>query len=126
MRCGTRRVTCRQWQIGWTPRGVKLATGGEAWLIEGQPLIPNGQNITGRGPVVTEGGSYFSEDGSPAEGAGDAAQRLREQDIDGIDAEVLFPPIFASRAIENISDKDVYLSLAAAKLNGGTRAARRC
>ncbi len=93
------------------PRLVKLATGGEAWLIEGQPLIPNGQNITGRGPVVTEGGSYFNEDGSAAEGAGDAAQRLREQDIDGIDAEVLFPPIFASRAIENIQDKDVYRAL---------------
>ncbi|MCH1570208.1 MAG: amidohydrolase [Longimicrobiales bacterium] len=93
------------------PRLVKLATGGEAWLIEGQPLIPNGQNITGRGPVVTEGGSYFNEDGSSAEGAGDAAQRLREQDIDGIDAEVLFPPIFASRAIENIGDKDVYRAL---------------
>ncbi|MCR9092586.1 MAG: amidohydrolase [bacterium] len=93
------------------PRLVKLATGGEAWLIEGQPLIPNGQNITGRGPVVTEGGSYFNEDGSAAEGAGSAEQRLREQDIDGIDAEVLFPPIFASRAIENIGDKDVYRAL---------------
>ena len=93
------------------PRLVKLAKGGEAWLIEGQPLIPNGQNITGRGPVMTEGGSYFNEDGSAAEGAGDAAQRLREQDIDGIDAEVLFPPVFASRAIEHIADKDVYRAL---------------
>ena len=61
------------------PRLVKLAKGGEAWLIEGQPLIPNGQNITGRGPVQIEGGSYFNEDGTAAEGAGDAAQRLREQ-----------------------------------------------
>jgi predicted TIM-barrel fold metal-dependent hydrolase len=93
------------------PRLVKLAKGGEAWLIEGQPLIPNGQNITGRGPVQIEGGSYFNDDGSAAEGAGDAAQRLREQDLDGIDAEVLFPPVFASRAIENIGDKDVYRAL---------------
>jgi predicted TIM-barrel fold metal-dependent hydrolase len=93
------------------PRLIRLSTGGEAWLIEGQPLIPNGQNITGRGPIRTEGASYFNPDGSPAEGAGDAAQRLREQDIDGIDAEVLFPPIFASRAIESIADKDVYRAL---------------
>jgi len=93
------------------PRLIKLPKGGEAWLIEGQPLIPNGQNITGRGPVKVEGASYFKADGSPAEGAGDAAQRLREQDVDGIDAEVLFPPIFASRAIENIADKDVYRAL---------------
>ncbi|MBJ18223.1 MAG: amidohydrolase [bacterium] len=93
------------------PRLIKLPKGGEAWMIEGQPLIPNGQNISGRGPVVTEGGSYFNEDGSAAEGAGDAVQRLREQDLDGIDAEILFPPIFASRAIENIADKDVYRAL---------------
>ena len=93
------------------PRLIKLPKGGEAWLIEGQPLIPNGQNITGRGPVRLEGDSYFNPDGSAAEGAGDAAQRLREQDLDGVDAEILFPPIFASRAIENIADKDVYRAL---------------
>ena len=93
------------------PRLIKLPKGGEAWLIEGQPLIPNGQNITGRGPVQIQGASYFKADGSAAEGAGNAAQRLREQDLDGIDAEILFPPIFASRAIENIADKDVYRGL---------------
>lgn len=93
------------------PQLIHLREGGEAWLIEGQPLIPNGQNITGRGPVKIRGGSYFKADGSPAEGAGDAAQRLREQDEDGLDAEVLFPPIFASRAIEAISDKDAYDAL---------------
>ena len=93
------------------PRLIKLPKGGEAWLIEGQPLIPNGQNITGRGPVKVEGGSYFKADGSAAEGAGDGAQRLREQDLVGIDAEVLFPPVFATRAIENIADKDVYRGL---------------
>jgi len=43
-----------------------------------------------------------------AEGAGDAAQRLREQDKDGLDAEVLFPPVFASRFIEGIKDPEVY------------------
>ena len=52
------------------PRLIRLPKGGEAWLIEGQPLIPNGQNITGRGPVQIEGGSYFNPDGSAAEGRG--------------------------------------------------------
>ncbi len=95
------------------PQLIKLRDGGEAWLIQGQPLIPNGQNITGPGPIKIRGGSYFKEDGSPAVGAGDAAQRLREQDADGIDAEVLFPPVFAARLIESIaaSDKDAYLAL---------------
>jgi predicted TIM-barrel fold metal-dependent hydrolase len=93
------------------PRLIKLPKGGEAWLIEGMPLIPNGQNITGRGPVKIEGDTYFNPDGSPAEGAGGAAQRLREQDLDGIDAEVLFPPVFATRAIENVADKEVYRAI---------------
>ena len=70
-----------------------------------------GRTLRAGAPVMTEGGSYFNEDGSAAEGAGGGAQRLREQDIDGLDAEVLFPPIFASRAIENIADKDVYRAL---------------
>ena len=95
----------------YAPQLIKLREGGEAWLIEGQPLVPNGQNITGRGPIKVRGGSYFKPDGSPIEGAGDGAQRLREQDEDGIDAEVLFPPIFASRLIDSISDKDAYRAL---------------
>jgi predicted TIM-barrel fold metal-dependent hydrolase len=93
------------------PRLVALPEGGEGWLVEGQPLLHNGQNITGRGPIKFAGGSYFKPDGSPAEGAGDAKQRLREQDEDGIDAEILFPPVFASRFIEGIADPEVYLSL---------------
>ncbi|NRA06699.1 MAG: amidohydrolase family protein [Myxococcales bacterium] len=95
----------------YAPQLVHLREGGEAWLIEGQRLVPNGQNITGPGPIKIKGGSYFKEDGSPAEGAGDGAQRLREQDKDGIDAEVLFPPIFASRLIDSISDKVAYAAL---------------
>ena len=95
----------------YAPQLVHLREGGEAWLIEGQRLVPNGQNITGGGPVKIRGGSYFKEDGSPAEGAGDGRQRLREQDEDGIDAEVLFPPIFAARLIDSISDKVAYRAL---------------
>ncbi|MGE4652098.1 MAG: amidohydrolase family protein, partial [Myxococcota bacterium] len=95
----------------YAPQLIHLRDGGEAWLIEGQRLVPNGQNITGPGPIKIRGGSYFKEDGSPAEGAGDGAQRLREQDKDGIDAEVLFPPIFAARLIDSISDKVAYAAL---------------
>ena len=93
------------------PQLLKMPEGGEAWLIEGQPLLHNGQNITGGGPIKFRGGTYYSSDGSPAEGAGPAAQRLREQDRDGIDAEVLFPPVFASRFIEGISDREAYKSM---------------
>lgn len=93
------------------PRLVKLATGGEGWIVEGIPMIHNGQNVAGGRPLKVLGGSYWDPDGTPAPGTGDAAQRLREQDVDGIDAEVLYPPVFISRFIENISDKDAYLAM---------------
>jgi len=93
------------------PRLIKLPEGGEGWIIEGQPLLRNGQNITGRGPISFDTGSYFKPDGSPNDGAGPPEQRLREQDEDGIDAEVLFPPVFASRFLEGIRDREVYCAM---------------
>jgi predicted TIM-barrel fold metal-dependent hydrolase len=93
------------------PRLIRLPEGGDGWLIEGMPLMRNGQNITGRGPIRLGGASYFKPDGSAVEGAGNASQRLREQDEDGVDAEVLFPPVFASRFIEAIADRAVYNAL---------------
>jgi predicted TIM-barrel fold metal-dependent hydrolase len=93
------------------PKLIRLPNGADGWLVEGQPMLHNGQNIKGRGPVKFADASYYNEDGSLREGAGDGAQRLREQDIDGIDAEVLFAPVFVARFIESIADKDVYLSI---------------
>jgi len=34
-----------------------------------------------------------------------------EQDLDGIDAEVLYPPVFISRFIENIEDVEAYVAM---------------
>ncbi len=93
------------------PRLIRLAGGGEGWIVEGMPIIHNGQNVSAGRPLKVLGQSYWKEDGTPAAGTGDAAQRLREQDFDGIDAEVLYPPVFISRYIENISDKDAYLAM---------------
>jgi len=93
------------------PRLIRLPDGSDGWLVEGQPMLHNGQNIKGRGPVKFANASYYNEDGSLREGAGDAHQRLREQDLDGIDAEVLFAPVFVARFIESISDKRVYRSI---------------
>lgn len=93
------------------PRLIHLPDGGEGWVVEGQPLLHNGQNIIAGKPIRFRGMSYYNEDGSAATGAGSAEQRLREQDQDGIDAEVLFPPVFASRFLEGIADPEVYLSM---------------
>jgi predicted TIM-barrel fold metal-dependent hydrolase len=94
------------------PRLVKLPEGGEGWIIEGMPMLHNGQNIgAGSRPLRMRGGTYYKPDGSAAPGAGDAPQRLREQDQDGVDCEVLFPPIFATRFLEGIKDPPVYRSM---------------
>jgi predicted TIM-barrel fold metal-dependent hydrolase len=93
------------------PRLVNLTGGGEGWIVEGMPMVHNGQNVAAGRPLKVKGGSYWNEDGTPVPGTGDAGQRLREQDADGIDAEVLYPPVFISRFIENISDKDAYLAM---------------
>lgn len=93
------------------PRLIKLPDGGEGWLVEGLPMIHNGQNLAAGRRVKVRGESYWNADGSPAAGTGDARQRLREQDLDGIDAEVLYPPVFISRFIEAISDRGAYLAM---------------
>jgi predicted TIM-barrel fold metal-dependent hydrolase len=90
------------------PRLVKLPEGGEAWIVEGLPLVHNGQNLAAGRVVKLKGVSYWNSDGSPGPGTGDARQRLREQDQDGIDAEVLYPPVFIGKLIEAISDKKAY------------------
>jgi predicted TIM-barrel fold metal-dependent hydrolase len=94
------------------PRLVRLRTGGEGWIVEGSPLIHNGQNVAAGRPLKVKGGSYWEDDGvTPVPGTGDAAQRLCEQDLDGVDAEVLYPPVFISRFIENIEDREAYVAM---------------
>src|SRR5687767_11026674 len=93
------------------PRLVKLAGGGEGWVVEGMPMIHNGQNVSAGRPLRVLGQSYWEPDGRPAPGTGSPQQRLQEQDADGIDAEILYPPVFITRYIENIADKDAYLAM---------------
>ena len=93
------------------PRLVRLRTGGEGWIVEGSPLIHNGQNVAAGRPLKVHGGSYWEPDGTPVPGTGDAVQRLREQDRDGVDAEVLYPPVFVTRFIENIEDREAYVAM---------------
>jgi len=51
---------------------------------------------------------YYREDGSRRPGSGDAIQRLQEQDLDGVDAEILFPPVYSPIFFRNaLKDVDV-------------------
>jgi predicted TIM-barrel fold metal-dependent hydrolase len=70
------------------PRRIKLANGKDALALEGRPLIYGGTSLFGgRAPEVFDP-TILDYDNTP--GCGSAEQRLREQDQDGIDAEVLF------------------------------------
>lgn len=93
------------------PRLVSLPEGGQGWLVEGLPMIHNGSNLAAGRRMKIIGASYWEDDGTPAPGTGGPQQRLREQDQDGLDAEVLFPPVFIGRFIENISDPSAYRAL---------------
>lgn len=63
--------------------------------------------------TVKTGCTYHNPDGSPRPGTGDAVSRLREQDQDGLDAEVLFPPVYMGGFLRNLikKDKDAYVSI---------------
>src|SRR4051812_28724406 len=89
------------------PRLIRTADGADAWLVEGSPLRQNASDIyggKGRDAWAPYGQRY---DETP--GTGPAEQRLREQDTDGIDAEVLFPGQQAGpRLWRNITDDAAY------------------
>jgi predicted TIM-barrel fold metal-dependent hydrolase len=70
------------------PRRVRLGDGRDGLLLEGKPLIYGGTSLFGGRPPENFDPTIFDYDRTP--GCGGAEQRLREQDRDGIDAEVLF------------------------------------
>ena len=91
------------------PRLVRTPNGGDAWAVENRPLIPNpGDLYGGKGREVWKPFGQRYED---TPGTGSPEQRLSEQDQDGIDAEVLFPPqAGGARLWRAISDDGPYLA----------------
>jgi predicted TIM-barrel fold metal-dependent hydrolase len=76
------------------PRLVKDPEGGDAWEnVPGQPVMPIGLvSNSGEWGKRYEDNSWFGESyESIRAGAFDGKARLEEQDIDGLDAEVLYP-----------------------------------
>ncbi len=92
------------------PRLIHLPDGGgDAWLIEGRPLYRGGVNLCAGKPFEEwnpKGMSYET-----AAGAGSPEQRLREQDQDGVDAEVLFPGNNGGMLVNTIPEDDAYLAM---------------
>src|SRR5688572_20569749 len=69
------------------PRLVKLANGGDGVIVENRPMYVLGLAIAGK-PYERHELTGLNYDGS--EGAGSPEQRLKEQEQDGVDGEVLF------------------------------------
>jgi predicted TIM-barrel fold metal-dependent hydrolase len=91
------------------PRRVRLSNGGDAWLVENRPLRVSGLELCG-------GRSYeeFAITGVTYEGTagtGSPEQRLEEEEIDGIDAEVIFTGIGGAPFWRGISDDAAYLAV---------------
>ena len=102
------------------PKLVKIEDGSEVWRIEagGEAWV---RSTSGNAVADWEYDQfrpnksryYREEDGSRRPGTGDAVQRLQEQDLDGIDAEVLYPPVYSPIFFKHdwkSKDKEAYMA----------------
>ena len=81
------------------PRRIKLANGRDALVLEGKQLIYGGTSLYGGRAPADFDPTILDYDNTP--GCGSPEQRLREQDQDGIDAEVLFALDVRNSAIQD-------------------------
>jgi len=90
------------------PHTVHLPDGGDALIIEGQPLLE--ANFLDLRAGRSEGTwQPFGLKVADAAGTGGPEQRVREQDQDGMDAEVLFAAMVAGPVFwRNIAHDEVY------------------
>lgn len=92
-----------------TPRVIRLPDGGDAWLVEGQPLKEVPTDLYGGKPLETY--RPFGQNYETTAGTGSPEQRLQEQDIDGIDAEVMFPGVSGPGMWRAVKDDDAYRAI---------------
>jgi len=92
------------------PRRIKLPGGGDGFIGENSPLVFGGTGqYSGRDPE--EFNPMVAVDFDTSVGCGPPEQRLREQDADGITAELLFPSNTAMKASRGIGDQHAYLAV---------------
>jgi len=90
------------------PRMVKLANGGDGIVVEGRAPMAPGLAITGK-PFDQHAPDVVHWEGSP--GTGSPEQRIREQDQDGVDAEVLFTHPSYPNHWRGIRDDEAYRAM---------------
>jgi predicted TIM-barrel fold metal-dependent hydrolase len=90
------------------PRVVRTPEGADAWLVEGAPLQDMVFSLyAGKGRDTW---APFKQRYEDSAGTGPPKQRLAEQDIDGIDAEVLFPGANGPKFWRHVRDDVCYLA----------------
>ena len=92
------------------PRTVRLSNGADGFVIEGSPVRETAFDLyggKGRDQWGPTGQTYESTAGTTG-----ADDRLKCLDLDGMDAEIIFPAVVAGpRAWRNIRDDDAYLAV---------------
>lgn len=92
------------------PRTVRLANGADGFLIEGSPVRENAFDLYGG--KGRDAWGPFGQTYGETPGTASAADRLACLDLDGIDAEIIFPPVVTGpRAWRNIRDDEPYLAV---------------
>ena len=95
------------------PRTIRLPNGGDAVLAENQPLRPIWAHNAGI--PWDEWGYDNVKTFDGAVGAGGPEQRLREIDLDGVDAEILYPGAQSGPAMANrVADDEAYHAMVSA------------
>lgn len=90
------------------PRLIKLPNGGDGIIVEGQPVYVLGLAVAGR---PYEHHQLTGLNYATSAGAGSAEQRLKEQDHDGIDGEVLFTSAGNLSFWRGIRNDEAYLAV---------------
>ena len=89
------------------PRRIAMPDGGDGFIGEGSPVIFGGTaHYAGKSPE--EFNPMVAEKMDDAVGSGPPSQRIREQDADGVDAELLFPSNTAMKVCRGIRSDDAY------------------
>jgi predicted TIM-barrel fold metal-dependent hydrolase len=90
------------------PKTIKLPDGGDALVVEGQKPYP-APFLDLRAGRTNENWDPFGVTVDDTAGVGPPEQRLREQDMDNLHAEVLFPNMqVGPRLWSNITDPELY------------------